>query len=202
MTFQPGNDLGGRTAGSRNKTSYALRERLRSRPNHIDPADFLADLISNPAESADVRIAASGQLMPYYHSKLGATPVQPDPVYLELAISIPRPTSIRQACDNITLLSEMKATGKLDVVSADSLISDQRVVLNAMVDEAKLLAATGDPSREQVIRIEGGLPSLPGSDVIMPNLELNGHQLELTAVVNPAEVAQEPVSSPQEKSEP
>ena len=201
MTFQPGNDLGGRTAGSRNKTSYALRERLRSRPNHIDPADFLADLISNPAESADVRIAASGQLMPYYHSKLGATPVQPDPVYLELAISIPRPTSIRQACDNITLLSEMKATGKLDVVSADSLINDQRVVLNAMVDEAKLLTAQGG-SPEQTIRIEGGLPPLPGTDVIMPDRDLNGHQLELTAVVNPQAAAQDPVASPQEKSEP
>jgi hypothetical protein len=34
----------------------------------------------------------------------------------------------------------MKASGQLDVATADSLINDQRVVLNAMVDEAKLIA--------------------------------------------------------------
>ena len=140
-----------------------------------------------------MRIAASGQLMPYYHSKLGATPVQPDPVYFELAVTLPRPTSIREACDNITLLSEMKAIGQLDVVSADSLISDQRVVLNAMVDEAKLFSAQGG-SPEQTIRIEGGLPPFPGTDVIMPDRDLNGHQLELTAVVNPQASAPGPVS--------
>jgi len=142
MTFQPGNDFSqGRPAGARNKSSYALRERLRSRPNHVDPAEFLADLISNPAESAEVRIAASGQLMPYYHSKLGATPVPPPPVYVQEAISLPRPETIAQAAANIARLTEMKALGQLDIATADSLISDQRVILDALIDEAKLIAA-------------------------------------------------------------
>jgi hypothetical protein len=172
MTFQPGNDLGGRTAGSRNKTSYALRERLRSRPNHIDPAEFLADLVSNPAEPADIRIAASGQLMPYYHSKLGATPITPDPIYVQEAVDLPRPSTIDQAADNIARLTEMKATGKLDFATVDSLISDQRVILDALIDQAKLLTAQGG-SPNQTIRIEGGLPPLVGTDIIMP--QLNGN---------------------------
>jgi hypothetical protein len=195
MVFQPGNDFGGgRPSGARNKSSYALRERLKSRPNHIDPAEFLADLISNPAEPADVRIAASGTLLPYYHSKLGATPVQPDPVYFEQAVTLPRPSSIREAYENILKLTEMKALGQLDVVSADSLINDQRVVLNAMVDEAKLLATQGG-SGDQHIVITGGMPPLPGTDVIMPtDHQRNGHEIELQAVI-PVHGAPEPPKS-------
>jgi hypothetical protein len=161
----------GRPSGARNKTSYALRERLKARGDK-DPAEFLSELVSNESEPKELRIAASGQLMPYYHSKLGAIPVQPDLVYFEQAVTLPRPTSIREAYENILKLTEMKALGQLDVVSADSLINDQRTVLNAMVDEAKLDAAQGG-SPEQVIRIEGGLPELPGTTILMP--QLNGH---------------------------
>jgi hypothetical protein len=122
-------------------------------------------------------------LAPYLHSKNMAKPVPPDPVYFEQAVNLPRPATIREAYENILKLSEMKAQGQLDVATADSLINDQRVVLNAMVDEAKLLAANPDPNVEQRIVIEGGLPSLPGCDVIMP--QLNGNHLELTATKDP-----------------
>jgi hypothetical protein len=115
---------------------------------------------------------------PYLHSKNATKPVQPDPVYFETE-KLPRPTSIAQACDNIALLSEKKATGELDVVTADSLINDQRIILNAMVDEAKLLAANGDPTHPQEIVITGGLPELPGTQIVMP--QINGHHLELEA---------------------
>jgi hypothetical protein len=88
----------------------------------------------------------------------------------------------------------MKALGQLDVATADSLINDQRVVLNAMVDEAKLLAANGDPSQPQQIVITGGLPELPGTEVIMP--QLNGHHLELTATKNGPQAHSTEDSSP------
>jgi hypothetical protein len=116
-------------------------------------------------------------LAPYLHSKCMAKPVPPDPVYFEQAVTLTRPTNIREAYSNILQLSEMKAQGQLDVATADSLIADQRAVLNAMVDEAKLLAANGDPNQEQRIIIQGGLPSLPGTTITMP--QLNGHHLEL-----------------------
>jgi hypothetical protein len=158
----------GRPAGARNRSSYELRERLRTRGD-IDPADFLSWLVSNENEPKELRIAASGQLMPYYHSKLGATPVPPPPQYIEEAISLPRPGTIRQAYENIAILTEYKATGKIDIATADSLIADQRVILNALIDEAKLLASAGDPNATPTIRIEGGLPRLPGTSVIMPS---------------------------------
>jgi hypothetical protein len=172
----------GRPKGARNRGSYELRERLKARGGK-DPAEFLSDIISNSNASLECKIAASGQLMPYYHSKLGATPIPPSPVYMQEAVSLPRPTSIRSAYENILKLSEMKAQGQLDVATADGLIADMRVVLNAMVDEAKLVAAQGDPSKPQQIIITGGLPELPGTEVIMP--QLNGHHLELTATKDP-----------------
>jgi hypothetical protein len=102
--FQPGNDLGkGRPAGARNKSSYELRERLKARGDK-DPAEFLSELVSGENEPKELRIAASGQLMPYYHSKLGATPIPPSPVYVQEAISLPRPTNIREAYENILKL--------------------------------------------------------------------------------------------------
>jgi hypothetical protein len=181
--FQPGNDLGkGRPTGARNKSSYELRERLKARGDK-DPAEFLSELVSNENEPKELRIAASANLMPYYHSKLGATPIPPSPIYMQEAVSLPRPTSIKAAYENILKLSEMKAQGQLDVATADSLIADQRVVLNAMVDEAKLIAANGDPSQPQQIIITGGLPELPGTSITMP--QLNGHHLELEASKDP-----------------
>jgi hypothetical protein len=38
-----------------------------------------------------------------------------------------------------------------------------------LVDEAKLLTA-GEGNGDQVVRIEGGLPELPGTNIIMPEL--------------------------------
>jgi hypothetical protein len=136
---------------------------------------------------------ASAQLAPYLHSKNATKPVQPDPVYFETD-KLPRPANITEACNNIALLSEKKATGELDVVTADSLINDQRIILNAMVDEAKLIAANADPNVQPVIRIEGGLPPIPGTDVIMP--QLNGHKsLELEAIKDPHMAGNSPVQS-------
>lgn len=90
-SFQPGNTLGkGRPPGVRNRASYALRERLKTRGD-IDPADFLSGIVSNPNEPQELRASAAIGLMPYLYNKL--TPVAPL-VFIEEPISIPRPTTI------------------------------------------------------------------------------------------------------------
>ena len=58
-TGQSGN-LNGRPTGARNRGSYELREKLKSRPNFVDPAEFLADIISSSDASTECKIAASG----------------------------------------------------------------------------------------------------------------------------------------------
>jgi hypothetical protein len=169
----------GRPVGARNRRTAYVIELIRS-AGHQDPLLTLAELQAKSHDEG-IRATAANMLAPYLHSKNATKPIAADPVYFEQAVSLPRPTTIRLACDNIALLTEMKSQGQLDVASADSLINDQRIILNALVDEAKLLAAQGDPTVPQKIIIEGGLPQLPGCEnLIMP--EINGHSLELSAI--------------------
>jgi hypothetical protein len=173
-TWQPGQrpEGAGRPVGARNKRTTEIVQQIIA-AGHKDPLLTLAELQANSDDEA-TRATAANMLAPYLHSKNMAKPVPPDPVYFEQAVTLPRPTNIREAYENILKLSEMKAQAQLDVATADNLINDQRVVLNAMVDEAKLLAAAGDPNQEQRIIISGGLPALPGTNITMPH-QLNGN---------------------------
>lgn len=146
---------------------------------HKDPLETLSELQHNSQDEA-IRATAANMLAPYLHSKLASTPVPPPPVYIEEAISLPRPTSIDQASNNIARLSEMKAQGQLDFATADSLINDNRTILYALIDEAKLLAAQGG-SPQQTIRIENALPQLPGTRIVMPNV--NGNTVEVGVMI-------------------
>jgi hypothetical protein len=73
-------------------------------------------------------------------------------------------------------LTDLKAQGQIDIDIADSLIGGLRTMAQSIVAEEELkLKYANSPlaSKEQTIQIEGGLPALPGTNVIMP--ELNGH---------------------------
>jgi hypothetical protein len=182
----------GRPAGSRNNRTQEVLELIRA-TGHQDPLVTLAELQAKSHDEG-IRATAANMLAPYLHSKNATKPVQPDPVYFETE-ALPRPKSIAQACDNIALLTEMKATGRMDVITADSLITDQRYILDALVDEAKLIAAQGDPNVEQRIVIENGIVGqLPGCNVILP--KLNGEHLELTA--NGSAIDGPPTHTPEE----
>src|SRR6516164_1949996 len=136
----------GRPSGSRNRRTQEVLDNILAL-GHRDPLVTLSYIQNNDGDPA-MRAMAANMLAPYLHSKNATKPVQPDPVYFETN-ALPRPANISEACNNIALLSEMKATDQLDVVTADSLINDQRIILNAMVDEAKLLAANPDPNVPQ-----------------------------------------------------
>jgi hypothetical protein len=85
----------------------------------------------------------------------------------KISIPNPHPTTVAQVRANIDYLTQLKSTGKIDLEWADSFIADQRILHDSLVDEAKLLAANGDTG-DLTIRIEGGLPTLPGTDITMP----------------------------------
>jgi hypothetical protein len=106
-------------------------------------------------------------LAPYLHGKVVPRAV---PVFFDQELSLSKPSTIDEAVNNVAYLSHLKSTGQIDRDWGDNLIQDQRVILNALVDEAKLLAAN-QANADHVIRIEGGLPDLPGTQIIMPSMD-------------------------------
>jgi hypothetical protein len=199
MPFQAGNNYSeGRPPGAVNKRSEELRRRLRDRGDK-DPADFLSAVVTSDQEPKDLRVAAANMLLPYLYSKRGATAEPPALVFVEQQVKLPHPDpkTITHSRENIAYLTELKAQGQIDLVAGDNLIADQYKILSALVDEAKI-AIQGGEQGEQVIRIEGGLPTMPGlEELIMP--KLNGHSLELQAIESePPAQAPDPDSTKQE----
>jgi hypothetical protein len=139
-------------------------------------------------------------LMPYLYNKLA--PIAPPPTLVildeQVVIPHPRPTTLAEARENIAYLSELKAAGQIDRTWAESLITDQRALNDSLVDEAKLLAADA-ANADQVIRIEGGLPPLPGTDIIMPDLAT---KLEVLPPLQPCAASPGPPAAPRPDPEP
>jgi hypothetical protein len=173
-SFVAGRVSEGRKPGSQNRTSYELRERLKQKGSK-DPAEFISELVSDTNKSDDLRAAASNMLMPYLYNKLA--PIAPPPTLIllerQVVLRHVNPSTLSEVRENIAYLSQLKASGQIDRIWAESLISDQRALNNSLVDEAKLLAADA-ANQDHVIRIEGGLPNLPGTNVIMPTFEPMG----------------------------
>ena len=74
----------------------------------------------------------------------------------------------------------------MDLDFANRLIADQQTTANIMIEEIKL-AAQGQGSGEQVIRIEGGMGQLPGTSIIgMENYpQVNGHNGHAPVIDHP-----------------
>jgi hypothetical protein len=107
----------------------------------------------------------------------------------------PHVVELRQVIENTEYISDLRRAGKLDMAAADALISDQRLVRDALVEDNKHdIARNGPPN--QVIEIRGGLPPLPlgptDQPVIMP--VLNGTKAQLTGC--------EPLSLPKDPGRP
>jgi hypothetical protein len=169
----------GRPKGSRNKRTQEIWNTLETRGD-LDPAEHLSSIVSDKQASPELRAAAANFLLPYKYSKCGS--IIP-PRYIEEPIDLPRPTSLEIANANIALISELKAQGRIDLDFANSLIADNRTIADNLIAEEELklkLAASPGHQPEQRIIIGGGLPPLPGCDVIMPQLNgVSGHGMEL-----------------------
>src|SRR6516165_5864530 len=206
MTFQPGHTLSpGRRPGSRNKRTAEIFHRLENRGD-IDPADLLSSIVTNPQEQQELRIQAAGLLMPYKYGKHGSIP----PLrYIDEPVQFPEPRTIEQANKNIAYISNLKAQGLIDLDFANSLIADNTIIANNLIAEEELKFKLCPPEeRDQVIKIQGGLPVMPGLEgVVMPQLNghaTNGHHAALAAPVDAvpaieaAHKAQDPEPPPQD----
>jgi hypothetical protein len=126
----------GRRLGSRNKRTQDVINIITSN-GYKDPLLVLSDLCTH-SEDEHIRATASNMLAPYLHSKMGLTPAR---IYLEHEVHLPHPSpsKLDQIRENITYLTNLKLSAKIDTASADSLILDQTKLHDSIFEEMKLL---------------------------------------------------------------
>jgi hypothetical protein len=167
-----------------------LWSRLESRGD-LDPAEFLSSIVSNKNESAELQTQAANCLLPYKYAKRGAIPQSPEPRFVNIEVRITKAVTVSQGRDNLQFISELKSQGRIDVEYADSLFVEHTKILDALIEEAKLIMAQGGPS-EQTIHIRGGLPDLPGTRISMPIL--NGADIDGRALPAPSAPQTDPLN--------
>src|SRR5215467_8632485 len=181
MTSQPGHTLSpGRRLGSRNKRTAEIFNRLENRGD-LDPADLLSSIVTNNQEPKELRIQAAGLLMPYKYSKCGTAPVQ---AYIDIPLDTPEFTHLSDAEQFLAKVAALVAHGQLDFQAGQNLSALAKNWIDTQYAREELAIKqynAGSTEHEQTIRIEGGLPQLPGTNITMPTIDgkpvTNGHAL-------------------------
>ena len=197
----------GRPRGSRNKRNEEVWNRLESRGD-LDPADLLSSIVTNNEEPKELRIQAAGLLMPYKYSKCGTAPVQ---VYIDVPLDTPEFTHLSDAEQFLAKVAALVARGELDIQTGVELSSLAKAWIDSQYAREELAIKqynAGSTEHEQTIRIEGGLPALPGTNITMPMLDGhatngNGHAAlaaptDAVPAIEAALKAQDPEPSPQD----
>src|SRR5262245_15389898 len=167
---QSGNPAG--YAGPRERRRKEVFEIIKNL-GHKDALETLSYLQHNEQVESGLRIAAAAALAPFCHPKMQATPT---PRYVETPIDVPDFERVTDAECFLAKLPVLVARGLLDFHSAQELCAMTKLWIDSQNarQELELKAINqGASDTEQVIRIQGGLPELPGCNVMMP--QLNGH---------------------------
>jgi hypothetical protein len=134
---------------------------------------ILQDFANDPKIPTSLRISAASAAAPYEQPKLLAVP---GPVFLYSKIKIEDFACVEDAESFLLNLSQREATGELESASVQTVSDRVRAWIQSKRNGEELALkkyTAGNETGEQVIRIEGGLPQLPGTNVTMP--QLNGH---------------------------
>ena len=144
--------------------------------------------------------------MPYKYSKCGTAPVQ---VYIDVPLDTPEFTHLSDAEQFLAKVAALVAHGQLDFQAGQNLSALAKNWIDAQYSREELAIKqfnSGSTEHEQTIRIEGGLPALPGTSIVMPVLDgkpvTNGHALAAPAdavpAIESAPKAQDPEPPPQD----
>jgi hypothetical protein len=191
MTWAPGQ--------SGNPKGYAgPRERRRKEVfdiiktlGHKDALETLSYLQHNEQIEPGLRIAAASALAPYCHPKMQATPT---PRFIELQLDVPEFTHVSDAENFLAKIALLCARGHLDIQSAQELSGLVKTWIDTQYSREELNYKISPPeTRDTTIRIEGGLPALPGTNITMP--VLNGHAVSEQLLTAPTDVVPDVSSS-------
>jgi hypothetical protein len=145
--------------------------------------------------------------MPYKYSKCGTAPVQ---VYIDVPLDTPEFTHLSDAEQFLAKVAALVAHGQLDFQAGQNLSALAKNWIDAQYAREELAIKqfnAGSTEHEQVIRVERGLPPLPGCNVTMPVLDgkpaTNGHAAlaaptDAVPAIESVPKAQDPEPSPQD----
>jgi hypothetical protein len=160
----------GRPIGARNRRTKEIINQIISSGNQ-DPLLTLSDLQAKSTDEG-IRATAANMLAPFMHSKLTATPA---PRYIENPVVFPHPhpTTVDQVNENIAHLKQELAADRLDLDFYNALLAGEYAHIATF-------KAREDVPENTTIHITGGLPPLPGCEIIMPDTPtLNGHETNI-----------------------
>src|SRR6516165_3147394 len=190
MTWAPGQSGNPKGyAGPRERRRKEVFEIIKNL-GHKDALETLSYLQHNEQIEPGLRIAAASALAPYCHPKMQATPT---PRFVECQIAVPGFTHLSDAEQFLAKVAALVARGELDIQTGTELSTLAKNWIDSQYAREALAIKqynAGSTEHEQTIRIEGGLPALPGTNVTMPLLDgkpvTNGHALEPPPPVVPA----------------
>jgi hypothetical protein len=185
MTWEPGksgnpNGYKGPRDRSRRQVFDYIKEL-----GHKDALETLSYLQNNEQIDPSIRVAAASALANYCHPKMQSTPT---PRFVDLQIDIPEFSHVSDAENFLAKIALLVARGHLDIQSAQELSALVKTWIDCQYAKEELAYKISPPeTRDTTIRIEGGLPQLPGCEnLIMP--QLNGHVADARALAAPTDV--------------
>ena len=111
----------------------------------------------------------------------------PPPRYADLQIDVNDFTHVSDAENFLAKIALLTAKGHLDIQSAQELSALVKTWIDTQYAKEELAYKISPPeTRDTVIRVEGGLPALPGTNITMP--VLNGHAVSEQLLTAPTDV--------------
>jgi|SRR5262249_50853597 len=189
--------------GPRDRARRAVFERIQAL-KHADALETLSTLQNDPNTEPALRVAAASALAPYCHPKMQSIPT---PRFIDLQLDVPGFTHVSDAENFLAKIALLCARGHLDIQSAQELSALVKAWIDTQYAKDELQFKINPPeTRDSTIRIEGGLPQLPGTSIVMPTIDgkpvTNGHALaaptDAVPAIEAAPKAQDPEPPPQD----
>jgi hypothetical protein len=178
---QSGNPLG--YAGPRERRRKEVFEIIKNL-GHKDALETLSYLQHNEQIEPGLRIAAAAALAPYCHPKMQATPT---PRYIDVQLDVPEFSHVSDAENFLAKIALLVARGHLDIQQGQELAGLVKLWIDSQYAKDELQYKISPPeTRDTTIRVEGGLPQLPGTRIDMPVLD--GHSVSEQLLSAPTDV--------------
>src|SRR6516162_4974038 len=164
MTFQPGQSGNPKGySGPRNRRRHEVFQIIKDLGHKF--ALVTLSTLAHESQDEGIKMAAAAALAPYCHPKLQATPT---PRFVENPIDAPDFQHIDDAESFLARLPVLVARGQLDFQSAQELCAMTKLWIDSQNTRTELdlkAVNAGATEHEQIIKIEGGLPALPGTNI-------------------------------------